>query len=755
MGKPRFHLAILFSWLMLAVACAPQPVIVPDVTREPTTEAADTAPSAPAPSATARAENTATPHATALPEPSAAAETQTPGALAFGAPSTIGRGLRDAAFGPDGETLAVGWTGGISLVEVASQAELWFLETGEMVTALDTSGAYITAVLVDGSVWLLDAATGEGEQFPEALLPNSYWGDVAWSPDGKLVAIQTIRGAGSGGSPLVLLDPQTGSLRELPDSRTNGGYQPTLYWSPDSTLLAAADRAGNSWVWDVAEGEVVYQAGPGEEGVRTRIYGWLPDSRTAVLGAPQPPDLQLVDVRSGEVVGELPGARAGFGPAAVLVAPDGSTALAGGFELGEYQFMPYLAWNLETGQARDVPPLAEQRHVNGAGCMILTRPAAHFDGERLLYVDGDGRIMQWALGADAGDEIGRLPVAYPCLGTPLLWSPDSTRLALHVDPGDAIAVWDVAGPSLVALREDGTFPAALAGDLLAYRRETGDLLLYDLAAAEMVTTLPGPVSHLNRAMAFSPVGDRLAYGVGGEVVIAGVPGGEPVATLDGGDGDVLISQIVWSPGGGALVAAAVHDDGDSERPGPVVLWQQADAGWREVARTTSVRAGYDLGSQRTALFNPAGSLVALERMPTFDAGAQSVVVYDLEANALAGERSDATVQQWLSDDVLLLAESSGWTRYFEWQPRTGEEDELGNSAMQPGLGAYAPDKRYHASFAGRPPHSVAIRDWRSGETVAIAYLGSDVQDMAFSPDGRWLVVRGGEGLVKVWPIVSE
>lgn len=753
MGSPRFHLVILLPWLLLAVACAPQPVIEPDVTREPATKRADTVTAAPAPSATAHVENTTTPHATAPPVPDAA--TEAPGVLAVGAPSTLGRGLRDAAFGPDGATLAVGWTGGISLHDVTSQAELWFHETGEMVTALDTSGAHIAAVLVDGSVWLLDAATGEGEQFPEALVPNSYWGDVAWSPDGKLAAIQTIRGAGSGGSPLVLLDPQMGSLRELPDSRTAGGYQPALHWSPDSTLLAAADREGNGWVWDVAAGEVVYQAAAGEEGARTRIHGWLPDSRTALLGAPQPPDLQLFNVRTGEVVRELSGARAGFGPSVVLVAPDGSSMLAGGHEPAEYQIMPYLAWDLETGQALDAPPLAEQRHVNGAGCMILTRPAAHFDGERLLYVDGDGRIVQWALGADAGDEIGRLPVAYPCLGRPLLWSPDSTRLALHVDPGDAIAVWDVAGANRVALREDGSFPAALAGDLLAYRGETGDLLLYDLVAGEVVATLPGPVSPANRAVVFSPEGDRLAYGVGGEVIIAGVPGGEPVTTLNGGDDDVLISQIVWSPDGGALVAAAVPDDSNSELPGPVVLWQQAADGWREVARTASVRAGYDLGAQTTALFNPTGSLVALEQMPLFDAGAQSVVVYDLEANTLAGERGGAIVQQWLSDELLLLTESGGWSRYFEWLPRRGEEEGLGSSAPQAELGAYTPDKRYHASFAGRPPRLVAIRDWRNDETVVTVYLGSDVQDMAFSPDGRWLVVRGTEGLVKVWPIVGE
>src|SRR5690606_13312528 len=121
------------------------------------------------------------------------------------------------------------------------------------------------------------------------------------------------------------------------------------------------------------------------EGVRTRIYGWLPDNRTALLGAPQPPDLQLFDVRAGEMVHELSGAWAGFGPSVVLVAPDGSTVLAGGHEPAEYQIMPYPAWDLETGQMLDVPPVAEQRHVNGAGCMILTRPAAHFDGERLLY----------------------------------------------------------------------------------------------------------------------------------------------------------------------------------------------------------------------------------------------------------------------------------------------------------------------------------------------------------------------------------
>lgn len=91
---------------------------------------------------------------------------------------------------------------------------------------------------------------------------------------------------------------------------------------------------------------------------------------------------------------------------------------------------------------------------------------------------------------------------------------------------------------------------------------------------------------------------------------------------------------------------------------------------------------------------------------------------------------------------------------MEWAVRTGEERSVGRSGGQAELGAYAPNGAYHADalYSPPPPRSIVIREWRTGRRVATAYLGSDVQDLRFSPDGRWLAVRGTEGLLKVWPV---
>jgi WD40 repeat protein len=183
---------------------------------------------------------------------------------AFGDPVPIGRGgIRDAAFSPDRKTIAIGWTSGVSLTRVDDQVDLWYWNAPELVTALDASAQHIAVLLVNGDVWLLDAASGTGQRFPEVgKIPDgdAFWGDVAWSPDGSRAAIQAIGGGGTGTTPILLLDPTAGEVTKLQGSLTDPGRMPYLVWSPDSRMIASANQEGQGWVLDATSGEVIFSA---------------------------------------------------------------------------------------------------------------------------------------------------------------------------------------------------------------------------------------------------------------------------------------------------------------------------------------------------------------------------------------------------------------------------------------------------------------------------------------------------------------
>lgn len=105
--------------------------------------------------------------------------------------------------------------------------------------------------------------------------------------------------------------------------------------------------------------------------------------------------------------------------------------------------------------------------------------AVGFNGKEIHYLYKDGQLERWLVGATVGMLLGRVPVYYPILGDPLVWSSDSTRLVLSTEPFSAITVWDVATGRLIAARQEGTYPVAIDDSLLAYRGPDEQLILWD------------------------------------------------------------------------------------------------------------------------------------------------------------------------------------------------------------------------------------------------------------------------------------
>jgi WD40 repeat protein len=684
------------------------------------------------------------------PAPTPGTPTPTPGAPApaLGAPILLGRGqIVDAVFTPDAAAVAIGWANGVSLVAAADAAERWWQPTGVPVIALDVhpAGQSVAAALADGSVLVLDAATGSAKRYDGAG-PHAYWGDVAWSPDGGTIALQFI--GPRRGDPIYLLGVGSGSLGEVPGSRIDSGTWPFLAWSPDSRTITLASLGEECpRTLDVRTGETMLALEV--EGVCATPYNvaWSPDGRRIAAAG------SLIDPRSGQVVGKLEGG----GNWAVLGQPgwpirfsrDGAVLAAGG-QIGFYgDLSPLVVWDAGTG--KQIARLGEEGDSHDLA-RNKARVALAFDAGSLLALYEDGELARWSFGSEPRTRtvLDRVPVI--AARPPLSWSADGRRFAAGNRYGGA-AVWEAASGQLLASFDEPLDAPVLSpgGRLLALTdREREELVVLDLDAGEVVSRLPGARS-LPMGVAFSPDGAQIAYGSGNRVLVADIVSDEPVAALEGHPGEQLISRVTWSPDGNALVSAS-GVAGDSAALAPLILWQRDDQeGWAEVLRTETTRAGYDC-CVSLALFNPAGDLVALEKAPGSGAEDLEVVVYDRTAGKVVLSLREYVLAAWIGDEMLLTSEAQYDTRLVRWNVRTGESTVGGGREL--GDNIYAPGGAIYARPNDEDPYyvrGIQVHSWETGQVLDREIYDGDVLQILWSPDGRLAAALAANGAIVAWP----
>lgn len=212
-------------------------------------EGLPTATPAPSPSATAAATTTAT--ATAAPTSTpAAAQTplgpQQPVALEEGAHITeVGTYLAEVATGrlwrldrggvwsPHGKTLAsapcCGRQGGLDLIEIPAGPAVRIF-TGEVDTLTwSPDGAQIAFSPAQGTYVINRDGTGL-----KRLSESTGW--ISWSPRGDRIALQ--------GPGLHLVEVATSDTSEIPDATQAPWYSGSVSWSPDGNLLAFTNDSG-------------------------------------------------------------------------------------------------------------------------------------------------------------------------------------------------------------------------------------------------------------------------------------------------------------------------------------------------------------------------------------------------------------------------------------------------------------------------------------------------------------------------------
>jgi WD40 repeat protein len=161
------------------------------------------------------------------------------------------------AYSPnDATALAVGDYNGIDIWNLAAgSSRLYANPDGFAVTdvAYASGGTMIAECDEGGQVSVLDTVTGHwlAQSFtdPEANTSNNWLLQVAFSPDGKIVAA-----ADSAGN-VYAWHLSGGTLLTIKGKASNGYQVQTIAFSPDGRTLAVA-LSGGVQLWDVATGKL-------------------------------------------------------------------------------------------------------------------------------------------------------------------------------------------------------------------------------------------------------------------------------------------------------------------------------------------------------------------------------------------------------------------------------------------------------------------------------------------------------------------
>lgn len=269
--------------------------------------------------------------------------------------------------------------------------------------------------------------------------------------------------------------------------------------------------------------------------------------------------------------------------------------------------------------------------------------------------------------------------------------------------------------SALAFSPDGKTLAVSSSDY----KERGVVTLWDVTSQRPEATLPAPALF---AMAFSPDGKTLAVADGG-VQLWDIASRRRIAALPVTADDDIFGAITFSPDG-SIVAVVDY----------------------EAARVQA----WDVGSHRkiTTTKHP-GVHVTVSR--GYDKGvAQTLWLWDLPGrNAQVGVIGQDGNTTGLGFTLAGTAFPS-LPRLRLWDAATHRQitalTDLSNKTL-----ALSPDGKYFTDWSDSAPY--ALMDARTGHKIAnLTHSGGLVVPQVFSPDGKSLAARLGNGEIGLWRV---
>lgn len=505
-------------------------------------------------------------------------------------------------FSPDGKRIVLAssiqlqvWdaVAGILLSELPLNSE----DDGVAAVHFGPSGEALSFVDFNGVVklWRIGAETTE-------ILGTSHRQDVVslrFHPKGDWLAT-----AGSDGA-IQLWDPETGRLlKRLAETGGDG----SLAVDPEGRRLAAFEA--NLRIWEVSTGRLIAES-PTTADRTQQITAATRSPNGRWIAVSTPGGVQLWEVESGRMVHALSGTNGAF-------SPDGSRVAT--FE----EEGPIRLWDVNTGRPIDVlegrsarftlfDPTwklaaslrsdgtvelweissGEVRHRLSAGEETGSSAAVVFSpAGDLLAVGGWETTSVW------DTQTGRLKGALPTDGYThaVAFSPDGRRLATSGSDAE-IRIWEAGSWRQLASLDAGT-PIDLS-QLTDQVREVLGMVGGDPSA--QLRLLGGGGQDFVGALAFSPEGDRLAYGkeLGGVIGVWDFAGSsrnweahtEAVTTVTFGPGEAWLmsagldgSVRIWNPETQSLQVSLVSAGGVDEWLviAPDGLFDGSPEAWRRI-----------------------------------------------------------------------------------------------------------------------------------------------------------------------------
>ncbi len=647
-----------------------------------------------------------------------------------------------AAWSSDGGALAVGGEDGkVRVYDGRTLAPRRTLTLGEPVVSVAVGSGQVLAIGRDArGAW--DLATGRPRTFPEMGLAEvrhvafadgklTAWGAVRADDGGRATeparwteaglhllaaderhAWLPSRGASADGARVaegrgraVLVAEGGRILREIPVA----GANPQLWMRPDGQVIATLSKAGWLEVWDLGPALALDD---GAEAIDARFRPGAPQLATLDTdGVVRVWD--LASARAETVIPGWPGDEA----AAIAWCPDGSCLVVAHGETVEVR--RGAGWAVDAALALTPAPKAPAEVT----AIDVTREG------RVIVGTADGRGLEWAGVAGAAartifadldpaprETRGDPPHALPLRSVRVLRlsaAPDGRTVAAALSDGTA-RVWDLDGPTARAnVTAPGSAPGALAwatdGALLLHAPETGviarlfrggelEVLAGSLTARGQVTSAAAWASRtaVARLQGAQPcpelpdLGEVRAWDLSADLrLVAAAHTGGGVGVWDAADG----ALVRWLQGPTPPVEAAIDPTG-------TVIYVGDAVGGTLLDVDTGARVHRLAAARGRGVFSGADG----ERLATLDA-AGNVTVWEVSAGALLGVFPGEARRYALSPDGRFVA--------------------VGSRA---GLRVYEVD--------------TSLLAWEAS--------GPADDDVAFSPDGRWLLARGGIDTVGVW-----